>query len=361
LITLDKAGVPDLSSAYAVNIGVWDKVAINYGYRQFADSAAEPAGLDAILREATQAGLVFISDEDARPQGGAHPFAHLWDNGTDAADELNRMLKIRAAALSRFGENAILAGAPLAQLQDALAPLYLLHRYQTEAAIKIIGGLDYRYQLRGDGQMNPTIVSDEEQRKALRAVLKTLSAETLTLPEALLKLSPPRPPGFERTRESFPAQTGLTFDPIAAAESAADLTLTVLFDPQRAARLVEYTARGHAPSLGEVIDAVLQVNRPAAPAARESRSGLTAEVQGAVYARTVEALLSLGADSKASVEVRAIAYAKLEDIKRRSNLASPLETYLAHRIKDFQSDPAKFAVAKPMEAPPGMPIGDDED
>ena len=361
LINLDKNGVPDLSSAYAANIGIWDKVAINYGYRQFADNGAEQTELDGILREATKAGLVFISDEDARPPGGAHPFAHLWDNGTDAADELIRILKIRAAALSRFGENAIPAGVPMAQLQDTLAPLYLLHRYQTEAAIKIIGGLDYRYQLRGDGQMNPAIVSDEEQRKALRAVLKTLSAETLTLPEALLKLLPPRPPGFEHSRESFPAETGLTFDPIAAAESAADLTLSVLFAPQRAARLVEYGARTRAPSLGEVIDEALQVNRPAAQASPLGRRGLTAEVQAAVYARTVEALLSLAADSKASVEVRAITFAKLEEIERRGNAASPLDAYLLHRIKEFQNDPAKFVVAKPLEAPPGMPIGDDED
>lgn len=362
LIMLDKAGAPELSSAYAVNIGIWDKVAVDYGYRQFADSGVEPAGLDGILRDATQAGLVFISDEDARPQGGAHPFAHLWDNGSDAADELTRILKIRAAALTRFGENAIPAGVPLAQLQDTLVPLYLLHRYQTEAAIKIIGGLDYRYQLRGDGQMNPAIVSEEEQRKALRAVLKTLSADTLTLPEALLKLSPPRPPGFERTRESFPAQTGLTFDPIGAAESAADLTLSLLFDPQRAARLIEYGARAHTPALGEVIDAALQVNRPVMRVdSSESRRNLSAEVQAAVYARTVEALLTLAADSQASAQVRAITYAKLQDIKRNSNAASPLEAYLAHRIKDFENDPAKFVVAKPIEAPPGMPIGDDED
>jgi Met-zincin/Domain of unknown function (DUF5117) len=362
LIMLDKAGAPELSSAYAVNIGIWDKVAIDYGYRQFADSAAEPAGLDDILRNATQAGLVFISDEDARPQGGAHPFAHLWDNGSDAADELTRILKIRAAALTRFGEKAIPAGVPLAQLQDTLVPLYLLHRYQTEAAIKIIGGLDYRYQLRGDGQMNPAIVSEEEQRKALRAVLKTLSAETLTLPEALLQLSPPRPPGFERTRESFPAQTGLTFDPIGAAESAADITLSLLFDPQRAARLIEYSARTHTPALGEVIDAALQVNRPVLRGGTgESRRNLSAEVQAAVYARTVEALLSLAADSKASAQVRAITYAKLQDIKRNSNAASPLEAYLVHRIKEFENDPAKFVVAKPVEAPPGMPIGDDEE
>jgi hypothetical protein len=359
-ITLDKSGVPDLSAAYAVNIGIWDKVAVNYGYRQFADSAAEPAALDAILREATKSGLVYISDEDARPQGGAHPFAHLWDNGTDAADELARIMKIRAAALARFGENAIPAGVPLAELEDTLVPLYLMHRYQTEAAIKLIGGLDYRYQLRGDGQINAAIVAADEQRKALHAVLKTLTTESLTIPETLLKSLPPRPPGFERTRESLPAQTGLTFDPIAAAEAAADMTLSILFDPQRAARLVEYSARAHTPSLGEVIDAALAVNRPPGHSSAGGQ-GIGAEIQAAIYGRTVEALLTLAADPKSSLEVRAITHAKLEDIKRRSDPNSPLDAYLIHRIRQLQSDPEKFAVAKPIDVPPGMPIGDDED
>ena len=361
-VMLDQNGVPDLSSAYAVNIGLWDKVAINYGYRQFSDSSVERAGLDAILSDATKSGLVYITDEDARPPGGAHPFAHLRDNGSDAADELTRIMKIRSIALARFGENAIPEGAPLATLEDTLAPLYLMHRYQTEAATKIIGGLDYRYQLRGDGQMNATIVSPEEQRKALRAVLNTLSVETLTLPEPLLKLFPPRPPDFARTRESLPAQTGLTFDPIAAAESAADLTLGVLFDRERAARLVEYHARANTPSLAEVIDAALLVSRPVPhPASGNRPPPLSAEVQAAVYARTVEALLTLAADPKASVAVRAITYAKLEDLSRRGDANSPLETYLIHRIKQFQEDPAKFVAARPIEAPPGMPIGDDEE
>jgi hypothetical protein len=360
-IELDKNGAPDLSAAYAVNIGLWDKVAIDYGYRQFSDPSLERAGLDAILSDATKSGLVYITDEDARPPGSAHPFAHLWDNGTDAADELARIMKIRAAALARFGENAIPAGAPLATLQDTLVPLYLMHRYQTEAAIKIIGGLNYRYQLRGDGQMNAEIVAPDEQSKALRAVVKTLSAQTLTLPDSLLKLFPPRPPDFQRTRESLPAHTGLTFDPIAAAEAAADLTLGVLFDPQRAARLVEYHARANTPSLAEVIDAALDVNRLGSRPAPSRGQGVEAEVQAAVYARTVEALLTLAADPHGSVEVRAVTYAKLEDLRRRSTASSPLEAYLIHRIEQFQNDPAKFVVAKPIVAPPGMPIGDDED
>jgi hypothetical protein len=358
-ITLDKNGVPDLSSAYAHNIGLWDKVAINYGYRQFVDGSREHTDLDVILNDAARSGLVYITDEDARPAGGAHPHAHLWDNGPNATDELTRILTIRAAALAHFGENAIPMGAPVAQLEDTLAPLYLMHRYQVEAAIKVIGGLDYRYRVRGDGQMNAVIVSAEEQRKALHAVARTLSAETLVLPESLLRLLPPRPPGLERTRESLPADTGLTFDPIAAAESAADLTLHTLFNAERAARLVEYSARAKTPSLGEVIDAALLASKPVPhPGAAQTLSG---EIQSAVYGRTVEALLALAAEPNASATVRAIAYGKLNEVKRHSDPNSPLEAYLVHRIQQFQSDPSKFIAVKPVEAPPGMPIGDDED
>ncbi len=357
-ITLDNNGVPDLSAAYAVNIGKWDKLAIEYGYRQFAEGSNEVEQLDVILATAAKSGLMFITDEDARPAGSAHPRAHLWDNGEDAADELTRMMKIRAAALARFSENAVPIGVPLAQLEDTLVPLYLLHRYQCEAAIKLIGGLDYRYQVRGDGQINAAIVPPDEQRKALRAVIKTLSAEFLTLPEPLLSLLPPRPPGFERSRESLPSQTGLTFDPIAAAESAADLTLATLFNPERAARLVEYHQRANAPSLEEVIEAALAVSRPAQNKSKGPQTFMS-EVKSAVYGRTVEALLTLAADPKSSLTVRAITYAKLEVIKAQGSTNSPLAAYLAHRIQRFQDDPGKFVTSKPLEAPPGMPIGEE--
>ena len=356
-IVLGKDGVPDLSQAYGVNIGVWDKVAINFGYRQFPGPAQEKVGLDAILNEAHKQGLYFMSDADARPEGSAHPHAHLWDNGTNAAAELDRLMQIRAAAILRFGENAIPMGAPLAQLEDTLVPLYFMHRYQTEAAIKEIGGLDYRFQLRGDGQMNAAIVDPQEQRKALHSVVATLSPEALVLPESLLTLLPPRPAGMRRSRESFAADTGVTFDPVAAAESAADLTLAALFHPQRAARLLEYSARIQGPTLDEVIDAALNVNRPGK---RHEPKGLYAEVQGAVYMRTVEALLGLAAGERTSATVKSVVFAKLDDLRQHLEPNSAVDAFVIYRIDQFLADPKKFVIAAPVAAPPGMPIGEDD-
>jgi hypothetical protein len=360
-VTLGKDGIPDISHAYAVNIGQWDKVAIEYGYRQFSGGTNEHEALNKILSDSEKTGLIYITDEDARPFGSAQPHAHLWDNGTDAADELNRIIPIRASALARFGENAIKPGVPLAQLEDTLVPLYLFTRYQPEAAIKLIGGLDYRYSLRGDGQPLPEMVAPEEQRKALTAVLKTLSPEFLTLPESLLKLLPPRPPGLERSRESFPSMTGLTFDPIASAEASADLTLAVLFNAQRASRLVEYHARNpQEPSLDDVINAALE----ACSQDPTHGQGLTAEVVTAVRWRVIEALLSLAANPQASESARAITRSKLVQIEktfREDDKSEPIPSPAAARIDEFLRDPSKFVPAKGIEAPPGMPIGDEDD
>jgi hypothetical protein len=349
-ITIDASGHIDLSHAYAANIGGWDKVAIAYGYRSDADHA----------------GQVYITDEDARPFGSAHPHAHLWDNGSDPAAELDRVLAVRAAALKGFGEQAIKPGTPMAQLEQALVPVYLFHRYQAEAAIKEIGGLDYRYNLRGDGLPNPSIVDPAEQRKALTAVLKTLAPETLTLPESILSLLPPVPPGYPRTRESFPSHTGLTFDPIAAAESAADLTLTVLLDPSRASRLIEYHMRVPAsPSLRGVLEAVSSTvaERP------EAGHSMSSEVERAVEFRALEAMFALAVNPAASSQARAIARTHISDVlKQLTSTPAPEDTAEAiHRtaligcINEFEHDPATFVPAPPIEAPPGMPIGDDED
>ncbi len=368
-ITLNADGHIDVSQAYAVNIGEWDKVAIDYGYRQFASNLsaeAEQAALNKILTDADHAGQVYITDEDARPFGSAHPHAHLWDNGPDPAAELERVLTVRAAALKSFGQDAIRPGAPMAELEQTLVPLFLYHRYQTEATIKEIGGLDYRYSLRDDGQPDPSIVAASVQRKALAAVLKTLTPETLTLPESILKILPPVPPGYPRNRESFPSQTGLTFDPVATAESAADLTLSVLLDPARASRVIQYHMRApDSLSLRGILEAISTTvaERP------EGGHTLSSEVARAVEFRAVEAMLALAINPAASSQARAIARSHIGDLlKQYTTEAAPQDTAeaihraaLIDRIHDFERDPEKFVPSRSVQAPAGMPIGDDED
>jgi hypothetical protein len=350
-ITLHPDGSPDLANAYSVGIGEWDKVAIRYGYTQFPEGTDEKRALSQIILDAAAKGNIFISDADSRSLGSAHPKAHLWDNGPNALDELERLLKVRAAALERFGQNSIATGEPWATMDETLVPLYFLHRYQTEAAAKSLGGLDYTYALKGDGQTITKIVAAGEQRRALKLLLQTVSPQTLTLPEKIIALIPPHPIGYPRTRESFPSQTGLTFDPLAAAEAAAGLTGSLIFNSERCARLTEYHARNAAnPSLEEVL---ITVARATWLATRPS--GLAGEVSNTVNLTLLRQALLLTNDQRASSAVRLTVRASIQSIARR------LPANLARMVTDFNQYPDRFKPTPVEDAPPGQPIGQDDD
>jgi hypothetical protein len=359
-VKLNASGVPDLSDAYATGIGAWDKIAINFGYREFGAGTNETTQLDAILRGATTSGFIFISDSDARPEGGAHPLAHLWDAGANAVDELNRMLDVRAKALSRFSANVIRRGEPLSNLEDVLVPIYLLHRYQTEAASKVLGGLYYTYAIRGDGQKITERIPGTEQRRALDALLKTIDPSALTLNANILALIPPRAEGYNRTREDFHNRTGLTFDPIGAAESAASLTVGLILNAQRAARLVQYHAEDpNSPGLAEVIDKLMRVTL-----AVRSGDGPAGEVQRAVSAVVLYDLMQLAANENAPAEVRAIVMSRLKPLSQEPAIeasygesARAFMFWVAAQVKRFELNPKDIGIPKPAEPPPGQPIG----
>jgi hypothetical protein len=360
--TLGPDGVPDLSNAYAKGIGEWDKVAIAYGYQDFAPGTNESQALDTTLSAAFARGLMYLTDQDARAGGSASPVAHLWDNGRNAVDELASVMKVRAAALRRFGENNIREGAPLATIEEVLVPIYMYHRYQVEAAVKVIGGQDYTFSLKGKGDRKPQIVAPEEQRRALAAVLETLKPEALAVPDSLLKLMPPRPAGYPRSRETFRTRTQPVFDALAPAEAVADHVSGFLFNQERAARLVQFHARdSRNPGLNEVIDRVLAATWKA-PAA----TGYNGELQHTVNTVVLTNLMSLAANERAANQVRAIASWKLEQLKtwlttqRRVSADENQRAFLYYtveQIKRFQEDPKKMNLTTAQQPPDGQPIG----
>lgn len=363
-VKLNGDGQIDLSDAYAKGIGEWDKIAIDWGYREFPKGTEERPRLDRILSEASKRGLIFLSDEDARPQGSAHPANHLWDSGENAVTELKRILQVRAVAIGNFDERKILPGAPMSSIEDVFAPVYMYHRYQTEAAAKVLGGLDYTYALRGDGQKVTEIVAPEEQRRALDALLLTLDAKTLDVPERILKLIPPPAHEFTRTREDFHGRTGVTFDAMAPVEAAADLTAGLMLNAERASRLVQYHARDvRNPSLEEVVDKLLAATWKTARA-----DALTAETGRTIDNVVLFRLMSLAADNAASEQARAIAFSKLQDLRSWLRTAAPKDSaqgahfqFAAHEIEYFSEHPAEIRVSKPADPPDGPPIGSDSD
>src|SRR5437660_361101 len=365
-IKLGADGVLDLSAAYATGMGEWDKVSIAFGYQDFGPGTNEQAALNKILLDAYGRGLRYLTDQDARPAGSSSSVAHLWDSGTNAVDELNRLMQVRGAALKRFGENNIREGAPLATLEDVLVPLYLLPRYQVEAASKLVGGMDYAFALRGDGQTPTQIVAPAEQRRALAAVLATLKPEVLALPEPLLKMIPPRPPDYERGREHFKIRTSPAFDALAPAEAAAQHTLQFLFNPERAARLVEFHARNaENPGIEQVLDAILNASWKS-----QHPGGYGGEISQIVDNVVLYDLMALSANEHASGEVRAVASLKLRDLKDWLDSPSggiemihdPAHIFFASKqIEQFQRDPKQISVTPPAEPPDGPPIGADDD
>jgi hypothetical protein len=365
LVTLGADGQADLSNAYTKGIGDWDKVAITYGYSDFAPGTNEQAALDKIISDASARGLRYLTDQDARPPGASSSYTHLWDNGANVIDGLANVMKVRAAALSRFGENNIRSGAPMATLEDVLVPLYMYHRYQVEATAKLIGGEDYTFSLRGKGDANPQIVSSQDQKRALYAVLDTLKPENLALPESLVKLIPPRPPGYPRTREDFRIRTSPAFDALAPAEAFANHVCDFLFNPERAARIVQYHAldERNNPPLGDVLDKILTETFRA-----PLRGEYGGEIQRTVNAVVLNELMTLAANERATNEVRAIAELKLEELKTwstngansaRDQNQRAFLIYAANQIRRFQDDPKKMNLTKPNEPPDGQPIGTD--
>jgi len=361
LVKLGADGVPDVADAYAKGIGEWDKVSIKWGYSDFAAGTDETTALNKILMAGYGRGLRYLTDQDARPAGSSSSVAHLWDSGSNAVDELNRIMKVRAAALKRFGEGSIREGEPLATLEDRLVPIYMLHRYQAEAASKLVGGMDYTFALRGDGEVATQIVAPAEQRRALAALLETVKPDALELPEALLKMIPPRPPMYPRDRELFKIHTSPAFDAVAPAEAAAQQVLQFLFSPERAARLVEFHARDKTNlGLDEVLDAVMNATWRA-----KHTEGYEEMVQNAVDDVVLYDLMALAGSEKASWAVREIAWRELDRLKglaeapdAKSSLERAHAALALREIALFEKDPKKIDLGAAVESPDGPPIGD---
>jgi hypothetical protein len=355
LVTLRPDGSMDYSQVYDLQIGEWDKIAIRYGYTDFAPGTNERAALQAILEEGHKKDLFYLSNQDL----GVHARVDQWSNGTNAAEELNRMMAVRRAALSRFGEHSIKMGAPMATIEEVLVPLYLHHRYQLDAAASSIGGLYYGYAFRGDGREPFRHVPAAEQQAALDAILATIRPSELALPASLLKLIPPRPGGYGMTRELFPRNTGGIFDAITPAVVAADMVLGNIFNAQRGARLVQQHALDPSlPGLEQVIDQVVEATFGA-----QTANAYEAEVARAVQRVVIDNLMSL-AGSAAVPQVRAIANYTLRNLSERQaggsdTAAVAHQELIAADVKRFLERPAPPATTPSTPgAPPGAPIGD---
>ncbi len=357
LVSVTSDGRLDLSEAYAVGMGEYDDFVIRWLYADFPEGTDEEAALEAIVEEGLQRGIRFLSDQDARPEGAAHPLAALWDNGSDPIAALENEIEVRRIGLEAFGERAVRRGEPLAALEEVLVPLYMHHRYQVEATAHSVGGADYSYALRGDGQLPIEIVPGDRQRRALDAVLLTLEPAFLAIPERILEIIPPRAFRMD-TGELFGKRTSPTFDPIGAATSAADLTVGFILQPERMARLIEFHARREDyPGLAEVVERMLEVTWYAPREGTAYRQ----EIRNAVDRVVLDRLLREAGSETNTAQVRAILGAEVADLAvwlEALDVRTPHQQLAFEDIRRWQQRPEGTAPASgPLDLPPGSPIG----
>lgn len=344
----------DLSNAYVQRIGEYDKLAVRYAYEQFPPGADEAEELAKIVQESLDRGLLFMAHNNNNFIGAGHQFASAWDNGDNLVDHLKHEIEVRRIGLANFSEAVIEGGKPLSTLEFVLLPLYMHHRFQLNAAAQSIGGADYRYAVRGDGQAAFTIIDGEEQRDALETVLSTLTPEFLALPPALLEQLPPSAYRFSKG-EDFPGRTGLLFDPLGAAEGSVKFTVDTLLHPERMARLVAYGSLGDYPDLEEVVDRLLEATWGATRPAGEYH----AQILHVVQRVTLNEMMVQAANEDNAGEVKAVLASRLATLASElEGLRSPTahQASAAADIRRWQQNPAAAMPGPALQMPPGDPI-----
>ena len=355
LVRITADGDLDLSEAYDVDIGAWDKRTVLYAYQDFPDGVDRANGRADILYETFRQGFKYVADMDSRSVSTSHPDGNLWDNGADAIAELEHLLRVREIALQRFSERNIRIGRPLATIEETLVPIYLLHRFQIQAVGKLIGGQYFNYRLRADGQADARLVAVARQQQAIDALLATLDPAVLSLPQSLVDAITPRVPNNPKSRETFAGTTGMNFDALAPARSSVALTLQVLLDPTRAARLER------AGSIG--FDAIAQGILSASWYA-EPGSGIEAAIQRQTNMQVLYGLMALAFDEGADGDVRARAYAAVAELQEwlsgrssRDRASRAHYRFAEQEIRRLMDNPDAIEQLIPPTVPPGSPIG----
>ncbi|WP_390551572.1 zinc-dependent metalloprotease [Qipengyuania sp. MTN3-11] len=346
-------GAIDLSDAYGTGVGEWDKFAIRYLYAARSDEEAR-----SMVREAQARGLRFVGDNDARGTEGPNPQGALWDDFGDPVAELARVMAVREAALARFDADAIPAGQDLASLRRAFVPIWLLHRYQTEAAAKALGGVVSPVALAGDDVLVEN-VRGPQQEAALEALLAALSVSALSVPprlQPLLSYGPGSDGDYATAIEIMPTAGGPVFDTLRATEIGAVHVLDSLLDPQRLNRLaMQNESDGAVPSPHEVVARLLEHASTSAEAGEVGRRiATTILLATARTARRGDLSRTLAMQ----IDGQLAGFAAELGRARGNDAASDWSRGMAALLADRDALTAALADRNLLpEVPPGMPIG----
>ena len=347
-------GKISIADAYSENIGDWDKVSVEYAYRDFPNTKNENNELDKIINEAQKNSLYFLSDSDSRPVGSANPFSHLWDNGELPYKELNKLLKVRDLALKNIDLDNLIDGEPYDRIEDILVPIYMLHRYQIEAAAKAIGGVDYLYFVKNNNNDKVKFVDSKLQKKSLESLLNVLKPENLVLPNNLIDILSPRSFRNPRTRENFVSNTGVTFDYINTSSSLINHTFTFLLNPERINRINQQNIFG---------DDILTLENYLAEISKsifDNKKLNTYEesVNKNTSSLYLDHLFMAFNNSRTNDLSKSIILASIMDtMNNLSTNPNNYNRFLINKINGFLSNPDQYKPIVKTKIPDGSPIG----
>jgi hypothetical protein len=139
------------------------------------------------------------------------------------------------------------------------------------------------------------------------------------------------------------------------------MTVSLLLQPERAARLLEYHAADpRYPALDDVVDELFKTSWRAPAAA-----GTKQEIRRVVDNVVLYNLMSLAANAQAENQVRGIALLKLQELKQFLSdriKTTADENQKAHyafaiaAIRQFEEKPEQPTITKPLDPPDGPPI-----
>ena len=348
-------GSIDLSEAYAPGPGVYDTLAIKWGYSEFPEGAEE-AGLDEIVNEMVDRDIEYLS-HPYHGGSGSHPRASTWMRGDDVLGELRESLEIRNVLMKNFSEDIIDDGDPLWILNERLNPAYLYHRYILSAAIKHLGGYEFQYSLKGDGRGAGEIIEAERVEEALTLLMDAVKSDNLKIPEHILDLMAPVPDGYSEHNRNIDTGGGPAFDQLDPARMLASLVFDGLLHHERAARAIAFSDRDPAlPHLDEAIDYMISRTF----ISQSDHQGLEEVRQRAL----TNALIDLAANGDATAEVRASAEYGLDQISETVETDTPAgsDSHLRRLTRDieryFQDGTVPESEGRAPQTPSGFPIGD---
>jgi hypothetical protein len=360
LVTLRANGTLDVSHAWATGTGAYDTLAIRFAYTQYPNAQAERAGQEALARQAIAGGARFLTDRDA--SAGVIPEVTRWLNGEDAVKELARESAVRDVLISKFNESVIAPGDPMWTINERFVPVYLHHRYAIEGATKAIGGMEYAFALRGDGQTPATVLSPAKQREALRELIAVIQPKELAVPERVVKMIPPSPYGYSGGWGFATTPAGVVYDPLAIARSLASNVADGILQPDRIERVISFHARDAAsPSAEEVIGQLIAGVYSNAVATTAYERGVRRQARRAV----VDALFALATDEHSTADARAVADDQLNRLLTQlsSSTADDADDRSANAevVRDVRNWlERRIAPPRPTNViplPPGTPIG----